>query len=588
VRIYLCLVGIALSFALASCGDDSPRSSPLGGPCDAAADCETPGATCSDEGLCVGPECESSADCGLGRICVGGACVVRPDGGSDGDAPVGATCTEDRECESGACLPPEAGGLCTAECTSADDCFVLTEEAGCGALPWDDDGDGQPDRVRTVCVLSPASPSRLGQPCAADAECDARLCLDGQCTEVCAEERHCALGQTCVERALSSLPDSPFLACGYPPRTAPVQLDTVPLETRELGAGDRLSAILALPPDAVSVTFQAVRVSGDALPVAFVSLADPSGASLFDIEQLLMWEDQPIRWIPPEASESATMLVPNTLPDRVAFTPGPHTIVTATIPRDDGDTGRAMVRTEALVLRAEGRQVDTATLALNVFLVGVGTTAATAPSDTRLQTALTRLGDILSPAGISLDAIRYYDVSATDADELSIIESTTGPDSDLARLFRLSEGRDGRALNLFLVRSIEGSDDDGFDALGRAGGIPGPVALHGVSSAGVAVAFDPAVVGSGTAGGNRVGHIMAHQVGHYLGLFHTTERSAPCAPGQDPSTGCAPFGGEDVLSDTSRGDTSLLMHWDIVGEGSNTTLSPGQGQVMRWSALTLP
>lgn len=43
-----------------------------------------------------------------------------------------------------------------------------------------------------------------------------------------------------------------------------------------------------------------------------------------------------------------------------------------------------------------------------------------------------------------------------------------------------------------------------------------------------------------------------------------------------------------MLSDTSRGDTSLLMHWSIVGGGSNTTLSDGQGQVLRWSALPLP
>jgi hypothetical protein len=53
-----------------------------------------------------------------------------------------------------------------------------------------------------------------------------------------------------------------------------------------------------------------------------------------------------------------------------------------------------------------------------------------------------------------------------------------------------------------------------------------------------------------------------------------------------PAAGvCVPFGSTDVIADTTRGDTSNLMHWSIVGGGSNDDLSVGQGFVLLRSPL---
>jgi hypothetical protein len=45
---------------------------------------------------------------------------------------------------------------------------------------------------------------------------------------------------------------------------------------------------------------------------------------------------------------------------------------------------------------------------------------------------------------------------------------------------------------------------------------------------------------------------------------------------------CAPFGGGDVLADTTLGDRTNLMYWAATG---GTALSVGQGYVMLRSAV---
>ena len=82
-----------------------------------------------------------------------------------------------------------------------------------------------------------------------------------------------------------------------------------------------------------------------------------------------------------------------------------------------------------------------------------------------------------------------------------------------------------RALNFFFVADIEGGDA-GFSLLGESGGVPGPPTLHGTERSGVMVnmanfeaAKDAGDDGMLTEATKLTEIIMAHEGGHYLGLF---------------------------------------------------------------------
>lgn len=77
-----------------------------------------------------------------------------------------------------------------------------------------------------------------------------------------------------------------------------------------------------------------------------------------------------------------------------------------------------------------------------------------------------------------------------------------------------------QSLNFFLISYFS----DSAGTLGVAAGIPGPVAMPGAWGSGVVVAVDEHLNGAGTAlDTSLLGETMAHEGGHQMGLFHTTE-----------------------------------------------------------------
>jgi hypothetical protein len=388
------------------------------------------------------------------------------------------------------------------------------------------------------------------------------------------DDADCLPGQRCRELTRGG---GAYRGCGYASADGPAT-ETIDLGELELGAGRVGQVELATPPDAVSVTLQAARSGGDPLPLSFVSATDAAGVRLFDLEDVLELRDPPIRWLPLDTDEAVTMLVPNTTADRYAYTGGRLEWRVAPFPRVEGETGTARLRLEARVRRAPGGAPPGGRLALNVhFVDGVGPGAAGAPTDDQTGEALARLDALLAPAGLRLGAVRFFEVADR---RYRILDSVEGPDSELAALFREGADRDGLGVDVFVVRSIE-REGGGFASLGVSGGIPGPVGLHGTRHSGVVVAWDGLSA-------RVVGHVLAHELAHYLGLYHTTERLRPCGPGETIEDGCAPFGGGDTLADTAHGDEGNLMYWSIVGDGDNDALSGGQSFVLRASALVEP
>lgn len=203
-----------------------------------------------------------------------------------------------------------------------------------------------------------------------------------------------------------------------------------------------------------------------------------------------------------------------------------------------------------------------ATLDLNLHFTGAGWTAETAQSDQEFQDILQEMADLYSQVNVSIGEVSYRDIG----EEFQIVDGFQGPDNDLELLFRNSEGNERNTLNLFFVSELrQGGPFAGAGlVLGIAGGIPGPPLVQGTSRSGVAIAVDshsnpqlpfPA----------SLAKTMAHEAGHFLGLFHTSEQAL--------------FGPQihDPIDDTPENDEDYLMF----NTGQGDQISESQGVVMR-------
>lgn len=512
-----------------------------------------------ESGMCSGAECETNAQCGTGTECIGSRCVpvLTPDGGvpdaNQPDIPPVGCGACDGVCEGDVCLP---GCVDRASCGSTG--------LVCAPVSVDDDADGTPDRAVAACIDSRPAEEFLGGACANDSACESSTCYRNQCTEICDGDDDCLPGHTCravVEAGLT------FQACWYDDPGNGV--DEYTLADMATSAGQMLPrGVIAVPPDAISLTLVLEQAQPLNMNLTFFQVFDPTGAQLFDLETLAAGSDQPIRWYPSgELTETAAMMIPNSTPDRVELASGRHVVLSGSFFDETGPESQVTVR--ALVRRSTTGDGG-GNLRLRVHIApGLGFSAANAHTVDRLTSTLQRLDEIYAGAGINIimpSAGEYVDVTNN---AFSVISTTQGPGSELAGLFRQSAASSEQVVNVFLVRGI---DEGGGGTLGIAGGIPGPVDVHGTAHSGVVISFDTQVVGNG---GQFAGQILAHELGHYLGLYHSTERSTDN------------FGGNDPIADTRLNDNQNLMYFAVqrFGGGSvNDQMTAGQEYVISRSA----
>ena len=100
------------------------------------------------------------------------------------------------------------------------------------------------------------------------------------------------------------------------------------------------------------------------------------------------------------------------------------------------------------------------------------------------------------------------------------------------------------------------------------------IEVNGTTVSGVMSVYDGFSTGT-------IGLVAAHEIGHFLGLYHTVEQT----------------GGHDFVDDTAECQASgtsaacptagggYLMHWQAVG---GTTITAGQGAVIRGHPLVEP
>lgn len=256
-------------------------------------------------------------------------------------------------------------------------------------------------------------------------------------------------------------------------------------------------------------------------------------------------------------------------------------------------------------------------LDVNFYLVANGlpfdhSNAASNPSVRRMVQTYTA---IFAAHGINVRNVNFHDVSpiAVQRFGTNIRADATGPCDELDQMFTLSSDNSTNTINLFLVQSIRqsSSGSSAGTVVGVDGSIPGPATLNGTVHSGAAVSLADLFYGVCTGnmnlagcGADRVAYIAAHESGHFLGLFHTTEMEGDsfdpitdtpkcpclsCAFASDqPKCGTASASGQPLVTagrcvnpGGGCGGGDNLMFWLLDDTVSRGTLSAQQAAIMK-------
>lgn len=157
---------------------------------------------------------------------------------------------------------------------------------------------------------------------------------------------------------------------------------------------------------------------------------------------------------------------------------------------------------------------------LNIYLVGLSMGGGNA----NIQAIIDQAEVIYEQAGISFGNVRFPDIAPEAEQNFSVIQS----EADIRSLASYStdpeeDGASPLSANVFITQQFALAG-----ALGLSLGIPGVAGLHGSAISGVAMTGEYI----GSMQGNRLtANVLAHELGHFLGLFHTTEQGGQ---GSDP------------------------------------------------------
>jgi len=160
---------------------------------------------------------------------------------------------------------------------------------------------------------------------------------------------------------------------------------------------------------------------------------------------------------------------------------------------------------------------------LNVrfYFVGVpNVSAGSAGSNQDIQSVVQTIQSLYDRIGVTVNVSAYESVSSSAEQRYSIIRSL----DDVPRLLRESESpgdslNQKLTINLFMIRDFQVKKVPGL--LGISSGLPGMIGLHGTKGSGLV--FTASDLGSSN---ETLGLTIGHEIGHFLGLRHTTERAS--------------------------------------------------------------
>ncbi len=196
-----------------------------------------------------------------------------------------------------------------------------------------------------------------------------------------------------------------------------------------------------------------------------------------------------------------------------------------------------------------------------------------------------RVNRNLRQVGIKIDDYQSYrvnmqssDINLGDGSAISIVDDV------LDATLPIGAAREN-SVHVMLVRRIGGSDNPTFDPAGYSMGLPGPYAADRGTSA-VLVSTELYADGLGTLDADGLASSLTHEIGHFLGLYHTSERGGS---NHDPIADTPQCDSEFSCTDEFRRNIMTSSFWLQGGPPSfRNYFSEGQGEIMRGHPLCIP